>query len=280
MRTTLTILALIGLIGCELPTFYGPPPDWHYDPPQPIEVDTIPVDTIVVDTIPADTMPICTFPEPVNDPPFVIAYHEITDALQTDRVVIIGNNSFIWAQDLQNVPQMIDSLWELYRPEYSYKTIVSANDSRLLFTIIKGTNDRQQFYLKAQIRYNGYKHFFGFDTKAFMFGGAATASEYAALIEEYPSVYRFNFRGTDYTQDDYIKLSLKILGFCKSGDWADFRFNPIPIPDSIPAKFDASNWTTVLHGPVIPIYVDLRHMGYTPESMLYSYDCRSQIIIK
>ena len=275
MRTILFILTLIGLqftLGCELPTVFGPPADWHYDPPQPVEepVDTIPVDTIVP----------CTFPEPIQEPQFCIAYHEITDILQTDRVVIVGNHSFVWAQDLPNVPQMIDSLWELYRPEYSYKTYISANDSRLLITIIKGTNDRQQFYLHAQIRYNGYKHFFGFDTKAFMFGGAATVEQYDAMITEYPSVYRFNFRNTNYSQSDYIKLSLKILGECKSGDWADFRFNPIPIPDSIPAKFDASNWNTVLHGPEIPLYVDFRHERPMSDNMLMRFDCRSQIITR
>ena len=277
--TTLLILALIGLIGCELPTVFGPPVDWHYDPPQPVEepIDTIPVDTIV----PIDTTPICTFPEPVNDPPFVIAYHEITDILQTNRVIIIGTNSdTISVFEEFMMPYIIDSLWDLYKPEYSYKTIVSQTDSRLLFTIIKGTNDRQQFYLHAQIRYNGYKHFFGFDTKAFMFGGAATVEQYADLIDQYPSVYRFNFRGTDYSQSDYIKLSLKILGECKSGDWADFRFNHIPIPDSIPAKFDASNWNTVLHGPEIPLYVDLRHERPMSDNMLQGFDCRSQIITR
>ena len=272
MRTILTILALIGLIGCELPTVFGPPADWHYDPPQPVEepVDTIPVDTIVP----------CTFPEPIQEPQFCIAYHEITDILQTDRVVIVGNHSFVWAQDLPNVPQMIDSLWELYRPEYSYKTYISANDSRLLITIIKGTNDRQQFYLHAQIRYNGYKHFFGFDTKSIFPFGAITVQEFNELIEQYPSVYRFNFRNTNYSQSDYIKLSLKILGECKSGDWADFRFNPIPIPDSIPAKFDASNWNTVLHGPEIPLYVDFRHERPMSDNMLMRFDCRSQIITR
>jgi len=274
------IIALFALtfIGCD-PTVFGPPADWHYDPPQPIEepIDTIPVDTIVS----IDTMPICTFPEPVQEPQFCIAYHEITDDLFTDRTIIIGNHSAIIAQDdVQHMGQIIDSLWELYKPEYSYQTFVSVDDSRRTITIIKGTNDRQQFYLHAQIRYNGYKHFYGFDTKAIFPFNAITADQYAQLIDEFPSVYRFNFIRTEYMQDDYIKLSLKILGFCKSGDWADFRFNPIPIPDSIPAKFDASNWTTVLHGPEIPMYIDLRHMGYTPESMLYSYDCRSQIIIK
>ena len=278
MRTLLTILALIGLIGCELPTVFGPPADWHYDPPQPVEE---PIDTIPVDTIPTDTIVPCTFPEEIQDPQFCIAYHEITDMVQTDRVIIIGNNSVVVdGNNINQMGQIIDSLWELYRPEYSYQTIVSSADTRLLFTIIKGTNDRQQFYLHAQIRYNGYKHFFGFDTKAFMFGGAATVEQYDAMITEYPSVYRFNFRNTNYSQSDYIKLSLKILGECKSGDWADFRFNPIPIPDSIPAKFDASNWNTVLHGPEIPLYVDFRHERPMSDNMLMRFDCRSQIITR
>jgi hypothetical protein len=274
MVRLLTIIALIGMIGCNWQTMFDAPPDFHYDPPEPVEQDTVPTDTIVV---PVDT---CTFPEEIQEPQFCIAYHEITDDLQTDRVVIIGNNSFVWAQDLPNVEHMIDSLWELYKPQYSYQTFISDNDSRRLITIIKGTNDRQQFYLHAQIRYNGLKHYFGFDTKTIFPFDAITVDEFSQLIDEYPSVYRFNFIRTEYSQEDYIKLSLKILGYCKSGDWADFRFNPIPIPDSIPAMFIASHWNTVLHGPDIPLFIDLRHMGYVPESMLYNYDCRSQIITR
>ena len=271
-----SIIAIIILLAsCNWPIPFDAPDDFAYHPP----VDSIvePQDTIPTDTIPVDT---CTFPEPVQEPQFCIAYHEITDELLTDRTIIIGNNSFVWAQDLPNVAQMIDSLWELYKPEYSYQTYISANDSRRMITMIKGTNDRQQFYLHAQIRYNGLKHYYGFDTKAIFPFDAITVGEFAQLIDEYPSVYRFNFIRTEYAQEDYIKLSLKILGECKSGDWADFRFNPIPIPDSIPAMFTASNWNTVLHRPAVPLAVDLRSLGPLSETMLSYYDCRSQLIVK
>lgn len=276
MKTLIILIILATLTSCDLPTMFGPPADWHYDP-QPVEE---PVDTIPVDTIPVDTTPICTFPEEIQEPQFCQAYHEITDIVQTDRVIMIGNYSAVVNNtNIDSMGAIIDSLWELYKPEYSYKTYVDPNDPRRLITFIKGTNDRQQFYLKAQIRYNGYKHFFGFDTKSIFPFGVLTVDQFMALLDEFPSTYRFNMIYTNYTQEDNIKVALKVLGFCKSGDWADFRFNQIPIPDSIPQMFTDSHWNTVLHGVETNNTIDLRNSGHI-DLLLLQYDVRHQIITR
>lgn len=281
MRTTLTILALIGMIGCDWLEYYPAPTDFAYHPPgEPVEepVDTMPADTIPVDTIPVDT---CTFPEEVQEPQFCLAYHEITDIVQTDRLIIIGDNAvLIDDSNIDLMGEFIDNLWELYKPQYSYQTFVAPDDPRRMITFIKGTNDRQQFYLHAQIRYNGWKHYYGFDTKAIFPFGAISADQFVDLVDQYPSVYRFNFIRTDYGQTDDVKVSLKVLGHCKSGDWADFRFCVQPIPDSIPQMFTASHWNTVLHRPDVPLVVDLRAFGPMSETMLSHYDCRSQLIVR
>lgn len=241
-------LAAIALIAsCELIPAIAPD-DWAYHPPttptDTTDTDTIPVDTI---TVPLDTP--CTNPVLITDPPFVQAYMDITDDVQTERTIIIGNYSYVVPEDDPTpLAVVIDSLWELYRPEYSYETIVSENDNRKIVTFIKGTNDRQQFYLKAQIRFNGYKQYFGFATQEIIYATPLTADQYAQKIEEYPSVARFGFYGTEYDSLQYIKLALQVLGECKQGrELADFRFNPYPMTDSIINAFEQAGWDQVLH---------------------------------
>jgi hypothetical protein len=244
-------LAAIGLIAsCDLipaiaPDDFAP---WHGTHQDSIATD--PIDTIGNDTIPTDTLIIDTCTELIEytEPAFVVAWMDITDDLFTDRTVIIGNHSFIWAQDLPNVAGLIDSLWELYRPEYSYQTIISDNDSRKLMTIIKGTNDRQQFYLKAQIRYNGFKHYFGFATQEIIFAAPLTAEQYIDLIDQYPSIARWGFYGTDYSDQDYIKVCEKILDDCRAGrELADLRHQTFEIPDTIINKLEDAGWNTILN---------------------------------
>lgn len=283
---SLIVFVIAIVIGCNFPFMdIDAPPDFH-----PIHgdstlidsigIDTLPIDTILVDTLPVDTTPICTFPEEIQEPQFCQAYHEITDLVQTDRVIIIGNHSaVITSSNTDELGTVIDSLFELYKPQYTYKTYVNPDDPRTLITMITGTNDRQQFYLNAQIRYNGWKHFFGFDTKSLFPFGVLTPEQHLALIEEFPSIYRFNFIRTQYSEATYPKLSLAILGDCKKGDWADFRFNPFPIPDSIPIMFEDAHWNTVLHGPEQNNTIDLRSSGPMLKPLL-TYDARHQIIMK
>lgn len=226
---------MVTYVACDLIPAIAPP-DWP-EPPQ----DTI---TLPIDTLPTDT---CTDPQEIEQPAFVTAYMDITDILQTDRQIIIGNGSaWIYNDNIDHMGQIIDSLWEAYRPEYSYKTHVKPSDSRRLFTIIEGTNDREQFYLKAQIRFNGYKQYFGFGTQHFVFFDCLTAEQASEIIAMYPSVNYFNWYGTEFDSVTVDKLSRQILGYCKKGRWkADFRFSPVS--DTLVQDFINADWDNVLH---------------------------------
>lgn len=188
----------------------------------------------------------CINPVEITEPAFVTGVHTIGVPLQTDMQIIIGpNHVWIYPENQNQIAHLVDSLWELYRPEYDYHTIVRADDFRKMVTFIDGTSDGPQFYLKAQVRYNGVKSFWAFNSQAFQFLGTLTVEEYAEAVSKYPSVNNFSFRGCGFDTLDYVKLSLKILGECKEGRWfADFK--KIPIPDSIPPKFVAAGWERVL----------------------------------
>ena len=250
LLAVMAVAAIALIASCELIPAIAPD-DWAWNPPaqDSIDIDTTQIDTIGTDTIVAPPPDTCTELIEITDPPFVYAYMEITDDVQTERTLIIGNYSYVIPEDdTTPLSVVIDSLWELYRPEYSYQTIVDQNDSRKIMTFIKGTNNRQQFYLKAQIRFNGYKQYFGFSTQEIIFATPLTADQYAQKIDEYPSVARFGFYGTNYDSLEYIKLSLLVLGHCKHGrELADFRFNPYPMTDSIINAFEQAGWEQVLH---------------------------------
>ena len=245
MKNILFIIGIIGIVSCE-PIEAILPNDW---PIHVIDNDTIPQDSVVIDTLPTDTIVPCTDPIEYTDPAFVTAYWFTDDNITTDRQIIIGNHSqTVYSDNLDQQSQIIDSLFALAWPNYNYKTYVGADNKRL-FTIIDGTNDRQQFYLKAQIRINGYKQYFGFATQAFTFCGAADPVVYNELASLYPSVNQWDFYGTDWTEDEYIKTALKVIGECKEGRWrAHFGLQPnYTFPDSIIQKAIDAGWEKVLN---------------------------------
>ncbi len=271
----LSALLPLCLASCWLPPMLMPA---DIDTPEPIDLDTVPV----VDTLPIiDT---CVFPELVLEPAFVTGYMWITDDLQTDRQIIIGTHSaWIYSDNQDQIGHIIDSLLTLWKPQYEYTVYVNDDDSRKIAIIVDGTNDREQFYLGAQIRYNGYKQYFGWVTQGYVFAGALTLDEYAAVIDQYPSVDVFNYMGTDYDSTDYIKLSYQILGVCKHGRWyANFRLGPYEMIDTVVTQFDAVFWQTVLHIPdmigttVTLAMTDDRHLA---DEVIYWQDQGASVLV-
>ena len=233
----LTLIVFM-LEGCELHSVFNAPDDWAYHEPEPIEIDTVEIDTVVVDTIVVDTLPTdtiipCTEPIEITQPEFVTLYLEF-DFLE-DSILWQGGGTSSY--DLAEVVQAVTSL---------PFTIYSKNKSFVV--IIDGTNNHQSFQTKIFSRSGGAKFYFGTARQGFEFLGALEFEEYKQVIEKYPSVYFFNFLGTNYDSLQYDELAYKILGTCKKGRWkADFRFNPFEAPDTIINQFEAAKWDIVLH---------------------------------
>ena len=246
------------------------------DAPQPIDQDTVPV----VDTLPViDT---CISLIEITDPPFVTGYMEITDVVQTDVQLIVGTHSvWITGYTALQIETTMDSLLELWKPQYTYHVYVNDQDTRLMAIIVDSTNNRQQFYLGAQLRYNGLKHYLGWNTQAFTFSGALTQDEYAAAIDKYPSMDIVNWRNTQYDSTFYISSAYKVLGVCKAGRWyANFSMNPYPIIDTIPVLFAASGWESVLHAADPDRTTDLRTHQMSKAVLIQIAASGHQIITK
>lgn len=271
--TAYILLLALCMTSCWLPPMLMPA---DIDTPVPIDQDTLPV----VDTIPiVDT---CINPVMITDPPFVTGYMEITDQVQTDVQLIVGTHS-IWITGYTaiQIETTLDSMLELWKPQYEYTVYVNDQDTRLMAIIIDGTNDRVQFYLGAQLRYNGLKHYLGWNTQAFTFSGALTQDEYAAVVDKYPSVDIVNWRLTQYDSTFYISSAYKILGECKEGRWyANFSFNPYPILDTIPILFQAAGWESVLHAQDPDGTTDLRAYQMSKAVLIQIAATGHQIITK
>lgn len=196
----------------------------------------------------------CETPELILDPAFVTGYIEITEDLQTPLVLTIGPNSYTIANDeTDKIDTKLDSLYKLWHPEYKYHSVESANDFRIVSTIVDNTNDKSIFHLKTYTEYNGLRHYFGWSVQGFIFAGSREVSQFKQDAINYPSVRSFNYRNTDWDSLQYAKCDSIILGFCKLGrDWADFRWG-IHSHEMIQAFIDAG-WGTVLSATGPSVY--------------------------
>lgn len=224
-----------------------PPVDWNYTPPLPIVQDTP-----------------CTNPQQVLTPAFTTMDMEITDQSVGERIFCAGTYcDTISIDETGDQAEIIKKVLKLYRPQYNYNVYSNGNDSRRVAFIVDTTNDVNQFKQKVYMRYNGVKHYWGWAVQGFIFSGALVDSQLSVVIKKYPSVRRFNFRLTDEDSTRYIDYALAILGECKEGrDWADFRFNPYMMTDSILQAYEDAGWNKVLS------------FTSDPESRYIAYDDR------
>lgn len=218
---------LLTVNSCYLVEAIRPDPD----PDIVIQIDTTVIDTIIpIDTLPLEIDTPCV-PVLVTEPKFVTLYIEF-DVFDP---FLLWQGGQVESNDLADVVAAVTSLpFHIYTQGKSWSVIID------------GTNDHQQFQLKIFARTNGAKVYFGSASQAFIFAGALTFPEYMEVIEEYPSVDRFNFRNTEWDSLQYDQAAKNILN-CKLGrTWADFRFNQFPVSDSLITEFQNAGWQTVM----------------------------------
>ena len=245
MRYLILIIALQFTLGCELPTVFGPPADWHYDPPQPVEVDTIPVDTIV-------QIDACTVLTETTEPAFVTLYMKF-DSPQ-DSVLWEGGG--IQSYDLKEVVSHITGL--------EAKVDTSQIGASV---ILLGTNAHTQFQLKIFARIGGYKWYMGTATQALILPGS-NAAYFKETMHEYPSYNEFHFWGVDCTCEEGIELTREVLKDCHAGRWyADLFYLPCQPPQSVRDSLDLYGWERI-RAASNPLVIDLRgKKGYDLQAL-------------
>jgi hypothetical protein len=255
MRTLITLLALIGMIGCELPTVFNAPPDWHYDPPQPIEIDTVPTDTIV----PIDT---CFQLIETTIPEFVTLYMKFDEP--QDSVLWEGGG--FQSYSLAEIVTHISGL--------SAKVDTSPIGGSVL---LKGTNNHTQFQLKIFARIDGAKWYMGTTKQGLILPGS-NAAYFKETMHEYPSYNEFHFWGVDCTCEEGVSLCREVLKDCHKGRWyADLYDLPCQPPQTVRDSLDLYGWERI-RAASRPLIIDLRgKTGYNLEEIARS---GAQIIVK
>jgi len=228
MRHLITLTILILLISCELPTVFGPPPDFHYDPPAPIEVDTMPVDTTPVDTIvPVDT---CVELVEITLPAFTTLYMKFDEPQDSILWEGGGFQSYSLAEIVTHItglPAKVDT------------SPIGAS------ILLKGTNNHTQFQLKILTRINGAKWYMGTAPQALILPGS-DAAYYKETMAEYPSYDHFTFWGSDITCDEGVGLCREVLKDCHKGRWyADLYYLPCQPPQTVRDSLDLYGWERI-----------------------------------
>jgi hypothetical protein len=245
MRYLILIIALQFTLGCELPTVFGPPADWHYDPPQPVEVDTIPVDTIVqIDT--------CTVLTETTEPAFVTLYMKFDSPQDSVLWEGGGYQSYSLAEivtHISGLPAKVDT--------------AAIGGSVLL----KGTNNHTQFQLKIFARIDGAKWYMGTTTQGLILPGS-NAAYFKETMHEYPSYNEFHFWGVDCTCEEGIELTREVLKDCHAGRWyADLFYLPCQPPQSVRDSLDLYGWERI-RAASNPLVIDLRgKKGYDLQAL-------------
>jgi len=232
------------------------------------------------------------FPEQITSPAFVTGYMEITDPLTTDIKIFIGPHSAVADHtDQDDLWKKLDSLFELYLPQYHYLPAISPEDIRRFSVHVDGTNDKTKFHLKTYIQYNGYRHYFGWSTQGFMYPGSLSPDAYVKQALNYPSVRLFNYWNTEgepgWDSITYATIDSIILGdTCKAGrEWADFRMG-IHSPEMV-QRFVDQGWNTVLSATTPytddrayspPQTVDMRGCHTSKADILYLLELGYQVI--
>jgi len=229
----LTIYILIALslsfVGCNFIPALAPA-DFAYHPPQPVVVDT------------------CTDWTEITEPKFVTAYFTYDDPPFTDKLVQVGPyEAWIYPDNADSIGVKIDSFLKAWKPQYTYHVFVNPSDNQQIAIICEGTNNEMEFRPYMRIKFNGLTSGFGWHRQGFTFIKAVSYEQYSEMADLYPSVDYFTFIGSNYDSLEYIDLSLKILGQCKTGrHTADFRYMPIVMPDSIITLFEDAGWENIL----------------------------------
>lgn len=215
MKHTTTILsiliftAMFSFTACQLLTEYAPPLDWPNHPQEQVE----------------DTC---------NTTDFITGFLEF-DTPQ-DSVLWQGGGTSSY-----ELGDVLNAVW----PGHPYKIY---RTPKAYMVIVEGTGDHNFAQLKVFCRADGAKWYMGWAARSILPMGTLTPSNYADLIELYPKMDRFNFRGTNYDSITYVNLANAILADCiPGGVWADFRFNQHPIPLEVVQAFEDAGWETVLY---------------------------------
>jgi len=255
MKNILTIITLIGLIGCDLIPAVAPDDfvPWHSNP---IQQDTIPTDSIV---IPPDT---CTEFIEITTPAFVTLYMKF----DTPQDSVLWEGGGIQSYSLAEIVAHISSL--------SAQVDTAPIGGSVL---LKGTNNHTQYQLKIFAKVDGAKWYMGTATQALILPGS-NAAYYKDMMQQYPSYDQFSFFGSDITCEEGIGLCREVLKDCHKGRWyADLYFLPCQPPQSVRDSLDLYGWERIraLRKPYI---IDLRgKKGYNLEELAAT---GAQIIVK
>jgi len=243
---TLITIALLGILSCDLPTFFGPPPDWHYDQP-PVQQDTL--------LAPPDT---CADYTPVDHPAFVQGYIEIDYTISTYRVLYAGpHRDTLWPGEDLLITVRMDSMLELWHPEYDYD-VTTSPDGRVTSIVVEGTDDREWLFLQVYVRDSGWRIFMTFNHRSFFLGAAATYDILMDYAHRFPSVDKYNLRGAGMDSLQEIDVMLAILDSCKlGGTYVDWRFNNYPPTDSMHQAYKDADWDEIRLG-IMSDHIDQR----------------------
>ena len=226
MRYLITIISLLFIVNCNLPTVFNAPPDFHYNPPNPIEIDTFGGigDSII---LPPDT---CTGYIEYTEPQFVCLYVKFDNP--QDSVLWQGGG--ISSYDLAEVVQHVTIL--------PFKIDTNPIGASVL---IKGTNNHTQFQTKIFARVDGGKWYLGSGKQNLILPGIE-AAKFKADINDYPSFDVISFYGTDYDSLTYVNLCREILKDCHGGrSYADLYFIPYQLDQTLIDSFNLAGWDRV-----------------------------------
>lgn len=252
------ILLMLLFLSCDFLTQAVQPVDFIYHPP----VVSQPAQDTCIDSL-------------YLLPMFVTSELEIDQNFNTDLIICMGQycDTLNWFQ-MAGLDTVMLHLAALYKPEYTYRVMVYDSMPPVRASIIaEGTNNHHLFLQRTYARYDKLKHYFGWAPQAYIFAGAADTTEWNEIIYTYPSVDRFNFRNMSQWDSTWFVRTALTIEACKVGRaWADFRFNPYPMLDSVLTLYEEAGWNHVLSnfgdGP-LPRVVDLRHLrGNVPEWLI------------
>lgn len=189
----------------------------------------------------------------VTEPKFITIYNEYFNGYPDSLVFYFhaGQGNDIAYPTLEEL-----LIGQGYHPD----SIEVFQEGNSIAAIVRGTNDKSKIENKiwtwdglpgiigdeCNSRFAAQKAIYTSSIQSFLFGGALTFEEYRRIAVELQSVRRFNFRNTNWTQEQYEEVALIILGECKLGrEEANFMFNAFPISDELYCRFIERGWQLV-----------------------------------
>lgn len=226
----ISLYILIFLMSCqiveELPIDYVYVPNPTMDNGGKVAPDSLLVQIVACDTV-------------VTQPEFITVYNEYFNG--------VGFIDGFYFQDSGGIDTFPTFRQLLEAQGFHPDSIEIYTEGNSIAAIIRGTNDKSGIEGKIWTwDAVGQKALYTVNIQAFLFGGALEYEEFKQVAIELQSVAVFNFRNTNWTQEQYEEISLIILGECKLGRRdANFAFNAFPISDSLYCAFIHRDWQVV-----------------------------------